>query len=93
MSESPTGDDEGEEPWIEPIEPTKPPVPYTPKEDDVLEEEKEVSDWSTPNESIQQMEHDQNVLIALLTVFGIMLLFSIVVAHQMLNNPDGFCAR
>ena len=65
MSESPTGDDEGEEPWIEPIEPTKPPVPYTPKEDDVLEEEKEVSDWSTPNESIQQMERNQNVLIGM----------------------------
>lgn len=65
MSESPTGDDEGEEPWIEPIEPTKPPVPYTPKEDDVLEEEKEVSNWSTPNESIQQMERNQNVLIGM----------------------------
>jgi hypothetical protein len=58
-----------------------------------LVDEKTASDWSTPNESIQQMEHDKNVLIALSTVFGIMLLFSIVVAHQMLNNPDGCCAR
>ena len=63
MSESPTGDDKGEEPWIEP---TKPPVPYTLKEDNVLEEEKEVSNWSTaPNESIQQMERNQNVLIGM----------------------------
>ena len=88
---SPTMGEGGSDIWGS--EPTESPIPYIPPEDDVLVSDQPESDWSTPNESLQQMEHDQHVLIALLTVFGVMLLFSIIVAHQMLNNPDGFCAR
>ena len=86
FDEGPTNDGWG-------VEPTDPPVPYIPPEDDVLVVEPDENDWSEPKETIPQMEHDQNVLIALGSVFGVMLLFSIVVAHQMLNNPDGCCAR
>ena len=91
VDSSPTMGEGNDDVWGS--EPTEPPIPYIPPEDDILISEEPQSDWSTPNESLQQMEHDQNVLIALLTVFGVMLLFSVIVAHQMLNNPDGFCAR
>jgi len=43
-------------------------------------------------ETLEKMAHDKNVIIVLSIVFGLMLLFSIFVAHQMLNNPDGCCA-
>jgi hypothetical protein len=89
--DSPTGDSGG---FFQPVkEPTDPPVEYVPPDDDILADEPDVASWDTPNESMQQMEHDRNVLIALGTVFGVMLLFSIIVAHQILHNPDGCCAR
>lgn len=76
--------------------PTKSPVKYVSRDDDILvaEEEENNANWAKNNyETLEQMAHDRNVLIALSTVFGLMILFSVIVAHQMLNNPDGCCAR
>ena len=44
-------------------------------------------------EKIEEMEHDKAVIIALSVVFGVMFFFSIFVAYQMLENPEGCCAR
>jgi hypothetical protein len=79
--------------WVEMTIPTDPPIPYVPPEDDVLKDEKANNVWLKQGESIEEMEHDKNVFIALITVFVLMLLFSIFIAYQMLNNPDGCCAR
>jgi len=43
-------------------------------------------------EKIEEMEHDKAVIIALSVVFGVMFFFSIFVAYQMLENPEGCCA-
>jgi hypothetical protein len=45
------------------------------------------------NSTVDEMEHDETVIIALSVVFGVMFLFSVIVAHQMLENPNGHCAR
>jgi hypothetical protein len=49
--------------------------------------------YTWENSSVDEMEHDQTVIIALSVVFGVMFLFSVIVAHQMLENPHGCCAR
>jgi hypothetical protein len=51
------------------------------------------SGYAWDNSSIEDLEHDQTVVIALSVVFGVMFLFSVIVAHQMLENPHGCCAR
>lgn len=51
------------------------------------------SGYEWDNSTIEHMEHDKTVVIALSVVFGVMFLFSVVIAHQMLENPHGFCAR
>jgi len=91
---TPTDTDNGGGGWNSPtgVISTEKPIIYIPPDNDILEDEPEEPDWDTPAETLEQMEHDRNVLIALSTVFGLMLFFSIVVAHQMLNNPDGCCA-
>jgi hypothetical protein len=83
--------------------PSPTPVPYVPDDDfDPIEnggggegtstftdDEK----WAWDNSTVEQIEHDQTAIIALSVVFGVMFLFSIIVAHQMLDNPHGCCAR
>jgi hypothetical protein len=83
--------------------PSPTPVPYIPDDDfDPIEngdggegtstftdDEK----WAWDNSTVEQIEHDQTAIIALSVVFGVMFLFSIIVAHQMLDNPHGCCAR
>ena len=39
------------------------------------------------------MIHDQNVLIAVGVLCGVGILLMIITAHQMVENPDGCCAR
>eukprot|EP00547_Thalassionema_nitzschioides_P012695 CAMPEP_0194260524 /NCGR_PEP_ID=MMETSP0158-20130606/45556_1 /TAXON_ID=33649 /ORGANISM="Thalassionema nitzschioides, Strain L26-B" /LENGTH=533 /DNA_ID=CAMNT_0039000617 /DNA_START=16 /DNA_END=1617 /DNA_ORIENTATION=+ len=72
--------------------PSASPVKYISRDDDILENEKEMEYDGVNYETLEEMAHDKNVLIALSTVFGLMILFSVLVAHQMLNNPDGCCA-
>ncbi|KAG7346432.1 hypothetical protein IV203_005500 [Nitzschia inconspicua] len=48
--------------------------------------------YAWDNSSIEDLEHDRTVIIALSVVFGVMFLFSVIVAHQMLENPHGCCA-
>jgi hypothetical protein len=89
--------------WSDAI-PTQSPVEYIANDDDPIQKE-ENEDKERPSnggigdyvyfdhaEPIEDMEHDENVAIALGTVSGIGLLLLIITAHQMLNNPDGCCA-
>jgi hypothetical protein len=71
--------------------------PYVSTDDDPLKDDAEAggsdSAWEWNTSTVDEMEHDETVIIALSTVFGVMFLFSILVAHQLLNNPHGCCAR
>ena len=80
----------------------RPAVPYVSATDDPLEDEYDADgdgyddrfDWfAKDSETIEELEHDKTVIIALSVTFGVMFFFSIFVAFQMLENPDGCCAR
>ena len=82
--------------------PTEPPtaeyVPPPPSAGDPVEQEQEEekeqdADWGEGKETLEELERDQRVLIALGVIGGIALLLLICTAHQMLENPDGCCAR
>jgi len=74
----------------------RPTVPYVPSDDDPLKNTdgylSEIEDWFSNESTIEEMEHDKSVIIALSVVFGVMFFFSVFVAYQMLENPDGCCA-
>jgi len=75
----------------------RPATPYVSSDDDPLKEEDndyegDSGDFFTKQSTIDEMEHDRNVIIALSVVFGVMFFFSIFVAYSMLENPDGCCA-
>lgn len=78
-------------------EPTDEPAPYVPLDDDpVKDEEGEVggtSKWVQEGESPEDMMHDRNVIIAVSVIGGVALLLMIITAQQMMENPDGCCAR
>lgn len=63
--------------------------PFDPTEGGINDGDK----WVWNNSEIEELEHDQTVLIALLSVLGVGILLSICVAQQMLENPNGCCAR
>merc|ERR1712087_395493 len=73
---------------------TQPTRDYIPPPDSSdSEDEQNAIDWNQDElETLEEMVHDRNVITVPSVVFGLMLLFSIFVAHQMLNNPDGCCA-
>ena len=75
----------------------RPSVPYVSTDDDPLKDTdgfgSKIEDWFSNESTIEEMEHDRNVIIALSVVFGFMFFFSVFVAYQMLENPDGCCAR
>eukprot|EP00529_Nitzschia_sp_RCC80_P000848 CAMPEP_0113466522 /NCGR_PEP_ID=MMETSP0014_2-20120614/14314_1 /TAXON_ID=2857 /ORGANISM="Nitzschia sp." /LENGTH=373 /DNA_ID=CAMNT_0000358745 /DNA_START=132 /DNA_END=1253 /DNA_ORIENTATION=+ /assembly_acc=CAM_ASM_000159 len=48
--------------------------------------------WGWNESTVEELEHDKTVVIALSVTFGVMFLFSIFVAHQALHNPQGCCA-
>lgn len=52
-----------------------------------------VEDWFSEDSTIEEMEHNKTVVITLSVVFGVMFFFAVFVAYQMLENPDGCCAR
>jgi hypothetical protein len=72
---------------------------YIPPDDDPVKQEEEEekeggeAEWSEQQESLEQLERDQRVLIALAVIGGFVLLMLICLAHQLLENPDGCCAR
>jgi len=74
----------------------RPAVPYIPTDDDPLKGPEgygaKIEDWFSNESTIDEMEHDKNVVIALSVVFGVMFFFSVFVAYQMLENSDGCCA-
>lgn len=88
-------------PYAAPTYPT-PPAPvseppteeYVPPDDDPIKNEDIVEEekWED-SMTLEQMENDRNVLIALSTVAAFGFLLMILTAHQMMENPDGCCAR
>lgn len=81
------------------VPPTKSPTVYMATDDDPLQhttgddDKVDEEEWQWNASSAEEMEHDKTVVIALSVVFGVMLLFSVLVAHQMLEHPQGCCAR
>jgi hypothetical protein len=79
------------------VPPTKEPTEeYLPPDDDPIntEEDEKEQAWSDDQyESLEQMEKDRNVQIALGVVFGLGILMTIITAQQMIENPEGCCAR
>ena len=80
----------------------RPVVPYVSTDDDPLkdDEDEAFEDWGLNKATVEEVEkdveemaHDTKVVIALSTVFGVMFFFSVFVAYQMLENPNGCCAR
>jgi len=69
----------------------RPAVPYVSTDDDPLKEA-DANGWVWNDSTIEEMEHDKTVIIALSVVFGLMFFFSIFAAYQLLENPDGLCA-
>jgi hypothetical protein len=83
----------------------RPVVPYVSTDDDPLkdDEDEAFEDWGLNKATVEEVEkevekdvvemaHDTKVVIALSTVFGVMFFFSVFVAYQMLENPNGCCA-
>jgi len=79
----------------------RPALPYISATDDPLEDKYDADgdgyddrfDWfAKDSETIEELEHDKTVIIALSVTFGVMVFFSIFVAFQLLENPDGCCA-
>jgi hypothetical protein len=63
---------------------------YVPLDDDPIKNEDiAVEEEWADSMTLEQMEKDRNVLIALSTVAGFGFLLMIITAHQMLENPDG----
>lgn len=102
--EAPTIDYEDEPTYDYEDEPTptysspteKPATPYIAEDDDPLQPVADFEggmDWEWKDSSVEELEHDRTALIAVGAVFGICFCFSIITAQQMLDNPDGCCAR
>jgi hypothetical protein len=73
---------------------TKTEVPYVPAEDDPIKNDPDEQEWiQQPVESPEEMMHDMNVVVAIGATMGVMLLLMVCTAHQVMNNPDGLCAR
>lgn len=74
----------------------RPVVPYVSTDDDPLGKGDDlvsnIEDWFSNESTIEEMEHDKSVIITMSILFGVMFFFSIFVAYQMLENPDGCCA-
>jgi hypothetical protein len=76
--------------------PTEEPEPYVPLDDDPVKNEPGTASdetWIQPGESPEEMAHDRNVLIAVCVICGVAFLLMIITAQQMMENPDGCCAR
>jgi hypothetical protein len=87
------GDDEDSD-WDYGRPETEPPKPYVEKDDDPLKNEEAGTQWNeNPQETPEQMMHDRNVLIAVAVVAGVGVVLAVCTAHQVMNNPDGCCAR
>jgi hypothetical protein len=90
----PTGSPVRGTPWPSP----QPQSPYVANDDDPLQPldtEPDINGgtWAWKDSELEDMEHDRTVMVALLSVFGAGIFLSICVAHQMIENPNGCCAR
>ncbi len=88
------GGDEFDE-WDNYTPPTEPPVVYVPpdEEQDPIKNANTTGSWMREGETPEDMIHDRNVLIAASVLCGVGILLMIITAHQMVENPDGCCAR
>jgi hypothetical protein len=79
--------------------PTDTPQAYVTTDDDPLQrldpstDINDGSSWEWKDSQLEDMEHDRTVLVALLSVLGVGIFLSVFVAHQMIQNPRGCCAR
>lgn len=73
------------------------PAPYVPPEGaDPFAKTPDESEWAGedwPQETPEQMMHDQNVIIAVASTVAFGFLLAICTAQQVIQNPDGCCAR
>ena len=77
---------------------SSPTIPYVPPDDDPIVNPEDASSeqpgWSENQyETLAQMRKDRNVLIALGTLAGVAFVMILVVAQQLIENPEGCCAR
>jgi hypothetical protein len=69
-------------------------VPYVSAEDDPIKNDPDEREWiQHPVESPEEMMHDMNVIVAIGATMGVMFVLMLCTAHQVMNNPDGLCAR
>ena len=76
----------------------RPEAAYVPNDDDPLQPVNpdingDEASWGWQDSSVEEVEHDRTVLIALSVTFAFGILLSIITAHQTLQNPGGCCAR
>ena len=73
------------------------PAPYVPQTGaDPFAKTPDESEWAGdnwPQETPEQMMHDQNVIIAVASTVALGFLLAICTAQQVIQNPDGCCAR
>ena len=64
----------------------------SPNDDPIKKSDEE--QWAVkPGETPDQLVHDSNFVIAIGATVGIMLLLMVCTAQQVMDNPDGLCAR
>lgn len=83
--------------WETPAPSPRPESTYIANDDDPLQPlnpEVATDDaWKWTDSSMEEVEHDRTVLIALSVTFAVGLCLAIFTAQQMLENPDGCCSR
>ena len=68
--------------------------PYVSPNDDPIKNNPDEEEWIVkPGETPDQLVHDSNFVIAIGSTLGIMLLLMVCTAQQVMDNPDGLCAR
>lgn len=73
--------------------PTDSPMVYVPSDDDPLQQPTVDDTFGWNDSTLDEIEHDRTVLIALSVVFGVGVCLAIFTAQQVLENPNGCCSR
>ena len=87
---------EGDGEWGGEPEETKVPYVSKPESEDPFDKPLDESKWAGedwPQESPKEMMHDKNVIIAVACTVAFGFVLAICTAQQVIENPDGCCAR
>lgn len=83
--------------WSTPSPTPRPESTYVATDDDPLQplnpEVGEDTAWQWTDSTVEEVEHDRTVLMALTITFTVGICLAIMTAQQMLENPHGCCAR